>query len=209
MTLQEVLKEMPLIAILRHIKPSEVTAIGDVLYAAGFRCLEVPLNSPDPFDSIARLAAEFGKKALVGAGTVIQVGDVAKVAEADGKVIITPHTDPKIIHEAKRLGLCCIPGVSTPTEAYTAIHAGADALKIFPAVATPPSVVKAIKAILPPNMVLIPTGGVSPDMMADYMAAGADGFGLGGALYSPGDTPTQVAAKAKLFVDEIRVIRQG
>ena len=209
MNLNEVLNEMPLIAVLRHIKPDEVTAIGDVLFAAGFRCLEVPLNSPDPFESIAKLAAEFGSNALIGAGTVIKVKDVARVAEADGKIIIMPHTDPAVIKETKRLGLCSVPGVSTPSEAYTAIHAGADALKLFPATGNPPSVVKAILAILPANMALIPTGWVKPDMMADYMAAGADGFGLGGALYKAGDTPAQVAAKAKLFVDEINIIRQG
>lgn len=209
MTLNEVLKVMPLIAVLRHIKPEEATAIGDALFAAGFRCLEVPLNSPDPFTSISRLAAEFGRKALVGAGTVIHVNDVAKVAEADGKIIIMPHTDAAVIKEAKRLGLCCVPGISTPSEAYAAIHAGADALKLFPAIGSPPSVVKAIRAVLPPDMALIPTGGVTPDMMAEYMAAGANGFGLGGALYKPGDTPEQVSVKAKLFIDEINVIRQG
>jgi 2-dehydro-3-deoxyphosphogalactonate aldolase len=209
MTLTDVINTMPLIAVLRHIKPEEANGIGQALVDSGFTCLEVPMNSPNPCDSIAKLAEAFGDQALVGAGTVIQVEDVQKIKDAGGEIIIMPHSDVRVIEESKRLGLCCVPGISTPTEAYAAIHAGADALKLFPAIGNPPSVVKAIRAILPKDMPLIPTGGVVPDMMEDYLKAGANGFGLGGALYKPGDTPEIVTEKAKAFVDEIKRIQKG
>lgn len=209
MTLADVLKTMPLIAVLRHIKPHEAQDIGQALVDSGFVCLEVPLNSPDPFDSISTLARSFGATALIGAGTVIKVDDVKRVKDAGGEIIIMPHSDLKVIEASKRLGMLCVPGISTPTEAYAAIHSGADALKLFPAIGNPPSVVKAIRAILPSDMPLIPTGGVVPDMMADYLKAGANGFGLGGALYKPGDSAAVVTEKAKAFVDEIKRIQKG
>lgn len=206
MELSEVLSTMPLIAVLRGISPGEVLSICDELYKAGFLCLEVPMNSPDPLDSIARLAEAYGDKALVGAGTVVRVDDVEKIAKAGGKIIIMPHTDVEIIKESKRLDLCCVPGFSTPSEAYTALNAGADALKCFPAESHPPAIVKAFRSILPKDTIVIPTGGITPEKMADYFAVGVNGFGLGSALYRPGDTAESVAGKAEKFVAAMKSI---
>jgi len=209
MTLTDVLNSMPLVAVLRHIKPQEAIEIGQALVDSGFLCLEVPMNSPSPCESIAKLADSFGDQTLVGAGTVIKVADVQAVKDAGGEIIIMPHSDVNVIKEAKRLGMYCVPGIATPTEAYAAIHAGADALKLFPAIGNPPNIVKAIRAILPKDMPLIPTGGVVPDMMDAYLKAGANGFGLGGALYKPGDSVDVVTEKANAFVNEIKRIKKG
>jgi len=208
MNLNQVLEKMPLIAVLRHIKPEEAVAIGQVLIDKGFVCLEVPLNSPKPCESIRKLADHFGKNSLVGAGTVLTVKQVNDVANAGGKIIIMPHTNVEVIKEAKRLGLCCIPGIATPSEAFAALEAGADALKLFPADGLGPNVLKAIKAVLPEGVAIIPTGGVTPDKMADYMVAGAAGFGLGTALFRPGDTPDVVSEKATAFVDAMNEIKK-
>ncbi len=207
MNLAEVLRTMPLIAVLRYIQPDEVVAIGQALIQSGLVCLEVTMNSPNPCDSMRKLLDAFGEKVLVAAGTVTEVKQVQAVAEAGAKVIIMPHSDSRIIQESKRLGLCCIPGIATPTEAYAAIHAGADALKLFPAISIAPSVVKAFRAVLPMDIALIPTGGITPDRIEAYLKAGANGFGLGSALYQPGDSPARVIEKAKTFIDEINRIR--
>jgi 2-dehydro-3-deoxyphosphogalactonate aldolase len=197
--LQDILAPLPLIAILRGVKPAEATAIGEALVGAGFVAIEVPLNSPEPLASIRLLADAFGERALIGAGTVRDPADVARVAAAGGRLVVMPHGDVPVIDAAKQRGLLCVPGVATPTEAFAALDAGADALKLFPAEALPPAMVKAWRAVLPEDVWLLPVGGIRPDSMAPYLAAGANGFGLGSALYKPGMTPAQVAANARAF----------
>jgi 2-dehydro-3-deoxyphosphogalactonate aldolase len=199
--LQELLAPLPLIAILRGVRPAEATGIGAVLIEAGFVAIEVPLNSPEPLDSIRKLATAFGDQALIGAGTVLDPGDVDRVADAGGRLIVMPHGDPAVIRAAKQRGLLCVPGVATPTEAFAAIAAGADALKLFPAEALPPAVVKAWRAVLPKELWLLPVGGIRPDSMAPYSAAGANGFGLGSALYKAGMAPSEIAATARAFAE--------
>ena len=193
------LSPLPLIAVLRGITPPEVTAIAAALTDNGFRILEVPLNSPQPLDSIGRLARSFGDRCLTGAGTVIDVADVARVAAAGGKLIVMPHGDVAIVHEAKRQGLLCVPGVATPTEAFAALAAGADGLKMFPAEHLSPAVLKAWRAVLPPDTLVFPVGGIRPDNMAPYWAVGANGFGTGSNLYRPGGAPDEVRAVAAAY----------
>jgi 2-dehydro-3-deoxyphosphogalactonate aldolase len=197
-SLQSYLRPLPLIAVLRGITPAEIDAVGAALIDNGFRILEVPLNSPEPFDSIARLERRFGERCLTGAGTVIKVTDVAKVAAAGGKLIVMPHGDVEIVREAKRLGMLCVPGVATPTEAFAALDAGADGLKMFPAEQLSPAALKAWRAVLPKNALVFPVGGIRPDNMAPYWEVGADGFGTGSNLYTPGapaDTVREAAAR--------------
>ena len=197
---KEFLAPMPMIAILRGIAPAEVVDVGAALVDAGLRAIEVPLNSPDPYDSIAALADAFGDQALIGAGTVLNVENVERVEAAGGRLIVMPHSDARVIREAKGRGRFCAPGVATPTEAFAALEAGADALKLFPAEAMPPNVVKAWRAILPKEVWLLPVGGITPSTLASYRQAGADGFGLGSALYRPGQTPAEVGRAAAEFV---------
>jgi 2-dehydro-3-deoxyphosphogalactonate aldolase len=192
--------ECPLVAILRGVRPGEVEGIGAALIGAGVRIIEVPLNSPDPLGSIARLARRFGEEALIGAGTVLDPADVPRVADAGGRLIISPGTDPQVIAATVEAGLVSAPGYFTPSEAFAAIRAGAHALKLFPAEAAPPAVLKAQAAVLPKHLPLIVVGGITPDKMAAYRAAGAHGFGLGGAIFQPGMTPDEVAARARVFV---------
>lgn len=199
--LQDILAPLPLIAILRGVTPDEILGIGEALIDAGFVAIEVPLNSPEPLASIRLLADAFGERALIGAGTVRDPADVARIAAAGGRLVVMPHGDAAVIDAAKERGLLCVPGVATPTEAFAALDAGADALKLFPAEALPPAVVKAWRAVLPKDVWLLPVGGIRPDSMALYLAAGANGFGLGSALYKPGMTPAQVAANARAFAD--------
>jgi 2-dehydro-3-deoxyphosphogalactonate aldolase len=196
---QEMLAPLPLVAILRGVTPAEATAMGKVLLKAGFVAIEVPLNSPDPLESIRLLARAYGDRALIGAGTVRDPADVQGIADAGGRLIVMPHSDGAVIHAAKQRGLFCVPGVATPTEAFGALAAGADALKLFPAEALPPAVVKAWRAVVPADHWLLPVGGIAPKTMAPYLAAGANGFGLGSALYKAGMTVAQVAAKARAF----------
>jgi 2-dehydro-3-deoxyphosphogalactonate aldolase len=197
--LREQLRGLPLVAILRGIDPDEAVAIGQVLVEVGFRVLEVPLNSPQPLRSIAALAGAFGERAVVGAGTVLDPADVERVAAAGGRLIVMPHADGAVIRAAKAHTLWCVPGVATPTEAFGALAAGADALKMFPAEALPPAVVKAWRAVLPTEVWLLPVGGITPERMAPYVAAGANGFGLGSALYQRDSTPAATAARARAF----------
>ena len=199
MSLQERLAPLPLIAILRGVRPDEAVAIGQALVDAGFRAIEVPLNSPEPLASIAALAEAFGERVLIGAGTVLDPAAVGGIAGAGGRLIVMPHADLAIVHAAKARGLLCVPGVATPSEAFAALAAGADALKMFPAEALPPAVVKAWRAVLPKEVWLLPVGGITPERMAPYLAAGANGFGLGSALYQPGLPPAKVAARAAAF----------
>ena len=200
MTFADAMAALPLVAILRGVKPEEATEIGEALVAEGFRLIEVPLNSPQPFASIQRLATALGSKAVVGAGTVLKPGDVDAVAEAGGSLIVMPHTDVAVIRRAKELKLTAMPGFATPSEAFAALNAGADALKLFPAEANPPQVLKAMKAVLPKSVAVLPVGGIVPESMAAFVEAGAGGFGLGSALYKPGASAAEVAAKAKAFV---------
>ena len=189
-----------LVAILRGVAPDAVLGIAQVLIDASFKIIEVPLNSPQPIDSIGRLSARFGAQALIGAGTVTTADDVTAVAAAGGRLIVMPHSDLAVIAAAKRAGLFVVPGIATPTEAFAALAAGADGLKLFPAEAMPAAVLKAMRAVMPPQTMVFPVGGITPTSMAEYRQAGAAGFGLGSALYKPGDGPAAVAAKAAAFV---------
>lgn len=205
-TLAAHLAPLPLLAVLRGITAGEVPAIGAVLADGGVPILEVPLNSPQPLSSIRVLADAFGHRCLVGAGTVLEVADVARVADAGGRLIVMPHGDPRIVAEAKRRGLVCIPGVATPTEAFAALAAGADGLKMFPAEQLPPPVVKAWRAVLPKSTLLFPVGGIGPSSVAAYWAAGASGFGTGTGLYRPGATAGEVAAAVEAFAAAFRAL---
>lgn len=193
------LKRWPLVAILRGIKPGEAQDIGAMLVETGFTIIEVPLNSPEPYASIVRLAKRLDDRALVGAGTVTDWEQVTKIADAGGRVIVMPHADERVIEAAKRRNLFVVPGFATPTEAFRMINAGADAIKLFPAEANPPKVLKSLRAVLPKDVPILPVGGITPQNMHDYWAAGADGFGLGSALYKPGMTVEQVAQSAADF----------
>ncbi|WP_206860469.1 2-dehydro-3-deoxy-6-phosphogalactonate aldolase [Lysobacter changpingensis] len=195
------LQPLPLVAILRGLTPQDALPVGTALFDAGFRALEVPLNSPQPLESIALLAREFGDRALVGAGTVLTPDQVSQVKDAGGKLIVMPHGDTTVVRAAKVAGMVCTPGVATPTEAFAALAAGADALKLFPAEQLPPSVLKAWSSVLPKGTALLPVGGITPDNMAPYRKAGAAGFGIGSALYSPGIDANEVARRARAFVD--------
>ncbi len=203
--LQQSLQQLPLIAILRGLSPGEAPAIGHALVDAGFVLLEVPLNSPQPLRSIETLAAQH-PDLLIGAGTVLRAQDVREVHAAGGRLIISPHFDAELVQEALRLGLACLPGVATPSEAFAALKAGAHALKLFPAEMIGPSVVKALRAVLPASVPLLPVGGVSPDNMAAYRQAGASGFGIGSALYKPGQSTPDTAAAAQRFIQSWRAI---
>jgi 2-dehydro-3-deoxyphosphogalactonate aldolase len=193
------LKRWPLVAILRGIRPGEALEIGTMLVETGFTIIEVPLNSPEPFASIVRLAKRLGDRVLVGAGTVTDWEQVTKIADAGGRVIVMPHADERVIEAAKRRNLFVVPGFATPTEAFRMINAGADAIKLFPAEANPPKVLKSLRAVLPKEIPILPVGGITPQNMTDYWVAGADGFGLGSALYKPGMTVEQVAQSAADF----------
>ena len=200
----DLFNRMPLVAILRGLTPEAAVDVGDRLVESGFTTIEVPLNSPDPIESIARLARHLGRDAIIGAGTVLSPADVASVADAGGTLIVMPHSDPAVIAEAKRLGLVAAPGVATPTEAFAARAAGADLLKLFPAELLQPAIVKAWKAVLPEETMLVPVGGITPGSMAAYWQAGAAGFGLGSALFKPGMTADEVASHARDFVAAFR-----
>ena len=193
----------PLVAIIRGVTPGEVEAVGDALIRAGIRIIEVPLNSPDAFVSIARLSARCRGRALIGAGTVLDTESMTRAAAAGAELIVSPNTNVEIISATVRAGLVSAPGYFTPSEGFAALAAGAHALKLFPAEAAPPAVVKAQRAVLPKDVPLIVVGGITPDRMADYLAAGANGFGLGGALFRPGNTADQVSRQAHGFVEAL------
>jgi 2-dehydro-3-deoxyphosphogalactonate aldolase len=191
---------LPLIAILRGIAPAQAVPVGAALVEAGFRIIEVPLNSPQPMQSIAGLVRQLGDACLVGAGTVSSAEQVDAVADAGGRLIVMPHGDAAVVRAAKSRGLWCAPGVATPTEAFAALAAGADALKLFPAELLGPPVLKAWRAVLDPGVLLVPVGGITPQNLAAYAAAGASGFGLGSALYKPGMPLEQLRSNAAAFV---------
>ena len=196
--------ELPLIAILRGVAPDDVIGIGTALYDAGFRVVEVPLNSPDPLRSIALLSSEFGDRMTVGGGTVLTADQVDAVHGAGGKLIVAPNLNDAVAARAGALDMIYCPGIMTPTEAFRALELGASAIKLFPAELVPPIGLKAMKAVLPKAICTIPVGGITPDTMAPYMKAGASGFGLGSALYKPGDTAAEVGSKARTFVKRYR-----
>ena len=204
--LASLLQQLPLIAILRGIRPEEVPAAADALTGAGFRIIEIPLNSPQPLESIRHLAGRSGL--LIGAGTVLSPGEVEGVAAAGGRLMVAPNADREVIAAAKRLGMVALPGVATPTEAFAALAAGADGLKMFPAEILPPKAVKAWRAVLPASIALLPVGGITPESMADYLAAGADGFGLGSALYKPGMSAAELGQRAKAFAEAYRTLKR-
>jgi 2-dehydro-3-deoxyphosphogalactonate aldolase len=193
------LAAMPLVAILRGLTPAEAPAIGQALTEGGFRLLEVPLNSPQPLDSIV-LLAKAHPTALVGAGTVLTAAQVRQVHAAGGELIVSPNFNAEVVQQAVQLGMVCLPGIITPTEAFAALAAGATGLKLFPAELASPAVVKALLAVLPAGTVLLPVGGISPGNMAPWRAAGAQGFGIGSSLYKPGKSAAAVLEHAREFV---------
>jgi len=204
---RDAFSKCPLVAILRGMEPLAAVEIGRVLIDAGFCILEVPMNSPQPLNSIALLSKAFAGKALVGAGTVTAPDQVLKVGEVGGRLIVMPHADASVVRATKAGGLYALPGFATPTEAFAMIAAGADALKLFPAEANPPKVLKAMRAVLPKEMPILPVGSITPDNMGEYWAAGASGFGLGSALYKPGAQPAQVAENARAFMSALGKLR--
>ncbi|MCF5724246.1 2-dehydro-3-deoxy-6-phosphogalactonate aldolase [Pseudomonas syringae] len=198
--LKQALAQNGLIAILRGIRPDEAQAVGHVLYDAGFRVIEVPLNSPDPYTSIRTLRDSLPADCLIGAGTVLTPEQVEQVKAAGGQVIVMPHSDAKVLRAAKAAGLFLSPGVATPTEAFAALAEGADVLKLFPAEQMGPAVIKAWLAVLPAGTLLLPVGGITPENMQVFTDAGAKGFGLGSGLFKPGMTVDQVASRAQAYV---------
>ena len=192
--------ECPLIAIIRGIRPDEAEAIGDAIYEGGIRIVEVPLNSPEPLVSIERLAKRFGDRMLVGAGTVLAPDDVGRVRDAGGRIIVSPDTNAAVIQATAEAGLVSSPGYFTPSEAFTAIRAGATALKLFPAEGATTALLKAQLAVLPKGVPVLIVGGIQPDNMQPWLAAGASGFGLGGGLYTPGQAPAETLDKARAYV---------
>ena len=203
MELNRYLGRCPLIAILRGVKPQEAEPIAAALDSRGIAIVEVPLNSPQPIDSIARLARGFGERLLIGAGTVMTPAQVAEIAAAGGKLIVTPHADPAVTNAAKQHGLLVVPGFFTPAEAFSMLAAGADALKLFPSEGASPAVLRALRAVLPTGTAVLPVGGIDATNMAAWRAAGAAGFGIGSAIYKPGDTPETVAAKAHALISAL------
>lgn len=201
------LQQLPLIAILRGVTPQEIVPVGLALYEAGFRAIEIPLNSPEPLHSISLLAAELADRALIGAGTVLSVQQVEEVAQAGGRLIVSPNCNAQVIQASRKLGLFSAPGVATPSEGFAALEAGAHVLKLFPAEQFSPQIVKAWRAVFARDIALLPVGGITPTNMAPYMDAGASGFGLGSALYKPGMGAAEVARNAAAFVSAWQAIQ--
>ena len=203
---ESAMSKLPLVAILRGIQPDETDAILQALVEAGFAMIEIPLNSPDPFRSIAAMRRAAPADVLVGAGTVLSLDDVARLVDAGGDLMVSPNVDIEVVAAAKARHLVALPGVATPSEAFAALKAGADGLKAFPAEALPPAVVKAWRAVVPKRVPLLPVGGITPANMAPYVAAGASGFGLGSALYKPGDSAAVVGERARAFAAAWRAL---
>ena len=193
----------PLVAIIRGVTPDEVVAVGEAIFAAGIRIIEVPLNSPDPLESIRRMSSAMGDRALIGAGTVLTVQQVRDVQQAGGKLVVSPNTNVNVIRATAAAGMVSTPGYFTPSEAFAALDAGATALKLFPAEAATPAVVKAQRAVLPKDLPLLIVGGVSPHTMGPWLAAGADGFGLGSGVFVTGRSPDEVGKRARAYVDAL------
>ena len=200
MDLLAALSYCPIAAILRGVKPDEIDALGDALIEAGVTVIEVPLNSPQPFESIKRLAERHGHHALVGAGTVLTAADVTRVKEAGGQLVVAPNFDADVVRAAKAAVLQTLPGVMTPSEGFAALKAGADGLKLFPAEIIPPAVFKAWRAVFPAETLLLAVGGVGVDNIATYRDAGASGYGIGSALYKPGSPAAEIGKLASSLV---------
>lgn len=200
---QGYLQACPLVAIIRGVRPDEAEAVGEALIGAGIRIIEVPLNSPDPFDSIGRLARRFGGDASIGAGTVLDAANVQRVADAGGELIVSPNVSVDVIRTTVSAGLVSSPGYFTPSEAFTALGAGAHVLKLFPAEGASPSVLKAQLAVLPKHVPVLAVGGITPQNMAEYLAVGARGFGLGSGLYSAGRSAADVGERARGYVSAL------
>ena len=207
MTFEDALKACNLVAILRGIKPEEAEAVGEALIEAGWRIIEVPLNSPEPLKSIELLQKRFGDQALIGAGTVLTPAQVADVAATGAKVIISPNANVEVIKASRARDMVSLPGVATPTEAFAAIEAGATGIKAFPAAASPPYVIKAWKAVLPKHIPVLAVGGVTPDNMTEFLQAGAAGFGIGSSIYKPGMDVASIAEKARQFITAMHASR--
>jgi 2-dehydro-3-deoxyphosphogalactonate aldolase len=204
--IQPYLDRLPLVAILRGVTPEEIVPIGRALADVGFAIIEVPLNSPRPLESIALLRESLADEVLVGAGTVMSERQVREVADVGGRLIVMPHSDPVVVRAANAAGMICTPGIATPTEGFAALSNGADALKLFPAELLTPAVLRAMRSVFPAATRFLPVGGITPDSMSEYVAAGAAGFGLGSALYKVGDDAEHVRAKALTFVEAWRRI---
>lgn len=198
---------LPLVAILRGLEPERAVAVGEVLVEAGFNIIEVPLNSPDPLASIAALVAALGDHALVGAGTVLAEAEVEALAAIGAGLVVSPNGNPAVIRRTAALGMVSLPGVFTPTEMFAALEAGASGLKLFPAEAASPAVIKAVRAVLPSQVPLLAVGGISAANMGDYLAAGASGFGIGGSLFKPGKPLGEIAADARAIVAAFKAAR--
>jgi len=198
------LDQCPLVAIIRGVTPDEAEAIGQAIYDGGIRIVEVPLNSPDPLKSIEALAKRFGEQMLVGAGTVLKPEDVQRVKDAGGRLIVSPDCNIEVISAAAAVGLVSSPGYFTPSEAFAALRAGAHALKLFPAEAATPAVLKAQKAVIPKDVPILAVGGIKPDNMQPWLDAGAAGFGLGGGLYQPGQSAEATLEKARAYAAGVR-----
>jgi 2-dehydro-3-deoxyphosphogalactonate aldolase len=199
-TLARYLEQCPLIGIIRGVTPGDAEAIGDAIHQGGIRIIEVPLNSPEPLRSIELIAKRLGDSALVGAGTVLDPADVPRVRDAGGRIIVSPDTNVEVIAAAAGAGLVSSPGYFTPSEGFAAIRAGAHALKLFPAEAASPAVLKAQLAVLPKDIPVLAVGGIKPDNMRPWLDAGAAGFGLGGGLYKPGQSASETLDKARAYV---------
>jgi 2-dehydro-3-deoxyphosphogalactonate aldolase len=203
------LQRCPLVAILRGVQPAEAESICFALERAGICIVEVPLNSPNPLESISLLSQSFGSRMLIGAGTLTDSSQVGQVAAAGGRLIVTPHADTAIVRAAKAAGLFALPGFFNPTEAFALLHAGADAIKLFPAEVLGPSMLRALRAVLPKSAIVIPVGGVDTQQIASWMAAGAAGLGVGSAIYKPGDDARMVEAKAQALMAAVRAYGNG
>jgi 2-dehydro-3-deoxyphosphogalactonate aldolase len=195
--------DCPLVAIIRGVTPDEAEAVGEAIYEAGIRIIEVPLNSPKPLKSIEKLARRMGNRALVGAGTVLEAGQVAAVKAAGGQLIVSPNTNIEVIAAAAAAGMVSCPGFFTPSEAFVAIDSGAHALKLFPAEAASPAYMKAQRAVLPKDIPILIVGSVKPDMMTRWLDAGANGFGLGSGVFRPGNSAAEVLANARAYVNAL------
>lgn len=202
--LNRFLDDVPLVAIIRGVTPDEAEAIGDAIREGGIRIVEVPLNSPDPLASIERLARHLGDEMLVGAGTVLDPADVGRVRDAGGRIIVSPDSNPQVVSAAAEAGLISSPGYFTPSEAFSALRAGAHALKLFPAEAASPTVLKAQLAVIPKDVPVLVVGGVQPDNMRSWIDAGARGFGLGGGLYKPGQSPAETRDRSRAYVEGLK-----
>ncbi|NKB75817.1 MAG: 2-dehydro-3-deoxy-6-phosphogalactonate aldolase [Gammaproteobacteria bacterium] len=201
--------QMPLIAILRGVQPEEAVGVGNALIEQGFKIIEVPLNSPTPFKTLKLMSERLGDRAIIGAGTVLCEADVDACVKAGCKLVIAPNFDIEVAEACSKNAVIYCPGVATPTEAFAAIKAGAHALKLFPAESITPNIVKALRAVIPPSVTMLPVGGVSPDNLGEFHKAGATGFGIGSALYQPGKTLAEITKSAKAFVTAIQTARQN